>query len=163
MNAAQAFKAGLAMSDTVIGMYLGDLTDADLLRRPAPSANHIAWQLGHLIHSEHRICEAVAPGSMPALPTGFAEKYSKETAKSDDPAKFDSKATLLNLMKEQRAGTLALLDKQSDADMDKPGPEAWRRLAPTIGGLFSVVAGHGLMHAGQWVVVRRQLGHGPMF
>ena len=31
---------------------LGDFSDADMLARPAPSANHAAWQLGHLIAAE---------------------------------------------------------------------------------------------------------------
>ena len=34
--------------------------------------------------------EGVAPGSMPPLPGGFADRYTKETAASDDPAAFDS-------------------------------------------------------------------------
>ena len=43
------------------------------------------------------------PGSMPALPAGFAEKYSKETAASDDASKFAKKDELLAIHKQQRA------------------------------------------------------------
>ena len=34
---------------------LSDLSDAELLVRPVPSANHIAWQLGHMIAGTHRM------------------------------------------------------------------------------------------------------------
>ena len=47
----------------VAALLNADLSDADLLVRPAPSANHIAWQLGHLIASERNLVEAAAPGS----------------------------------------------------------------------------------------------------
>ena len=66
---------GLAM---VMG-YLGDLTDEDLMKRPIEGTNHIKWQLGHLIAAEHQMIEGVAPGSMPPLPEGFAEKHKKDT------------------------------------------------------------------------------------
>ena len=31
--------------------YLSDFTDDDLLVRPIPEMNHVAWMLGHLIRS----------------------------------------------------------------------------------------------------------------
>jgi hypothetical protein len=53
--------------------YLDDLTDADLLVRPIPGTNHIAWQLGHAIQAEHEMLQGVSPGAMPKLPAGFKE------------------------------------------------------------------------------------------
>jgi len=35
--------------------------------------------------------------------------------------------------------------------------------APTIGAMFSMHGTHYVMHAGQWAVVRRQLGRKPLF
>ena len=35
--------------------YLADLSDDDLFIRPHEKANHIAWQLGHLITSEYNL------------------------------------------------------------------------------------------------------------
>jgi hypothetical protein len=32
-----------------------------------------------------------------------------------------------------------------------------------VGALFSVEGSHWLMHAGQWAVIRRQLGRKPLF
>src|SRR6516164_9063686 len=44
----RAFEATRAQAK----MFLADLSDADLLVRPVPGANHIAWQFGHVLCSE---------------------------------------------------------------------------------------------------------------
>ena len=163
MNAREAIKASYAMPDTICQSYLGDLSDKELMVRPVEGANHIAWQLGHLIGSEHQLVESVCPGSMPSLPEGFTDKHTKETSSSDDPAEFLSKDEYLKLAKEQRAGTLAALEKLSDDDLDKPSPESLQQICPTVGSIFSMQPTHWTMHAGQWAVIRRKLGRPPLF
>jgi len=163
MNAREAIRNSIASSDFIVNAYLGDLTDAELLVRPVPGANHIAWQLGHLISSMKVLVEAAFPGSMPALPTGFTEKHSKETASSDNPGAFLTKAQYEKLYAEQRQGVIAKLMSLTDADLDEPAPEQFRSFMQTIGDLFSLQAGHVTMHAGQWAVTRRKLGRKPLF
>ena len=163
MNAKKAMESNIAFADKIAQAYLADLTDGDLLVRPVPGANHIAWQLGHLVSAEHDLIEMVVPGSMPKLPAGFKEKHSKQTAASDDPKALCTKAEYLTLLKEQRAGTLAALAKQSETDLSKPAPEPMRSHLDTVGDLFLMQGGHLLMHAGQWAVVRRKLGRKPLF
>src|SRR5882724_2578419 len=118
MDFKHAIRTSLGTSEFFLGSYLGDLTDAEMLARPVPGANHVAWQLGHLISAECRLVEAGVPGSMPALPDGFAEKHSKDTAGCDDPEAFLSKDEYLALAKDVRAATLKTLDKCSDADLE---------------------------------------------
>jgi hypothetical protein len=163
MNAKEATKAGIDMGAFVCNTYLEDLTDAQLLERSLPGTNHIAWQLGHLIAAENGMLSAVKPGAMPKLPDGFAEKYTKETAGSDNPADFLTKAEYQKLAKEQRAATYALLDSLSDEDLDQPGPEAMRSYCPTVGSVFTMQGSHWLMHGGQWAIIRRKLGKPPLF
>src|SRR5882757_11231571 len=116
MNIKDAVRQQFAVSDFFVENYLSDITPAEMLVRPAPGANHVAWQLGHLISAETRLVEAAAPGSMPALPEGFAERHSKDTAASDNPADFLSKDEYLKLAKSTRAATLKSLESISDAD-----------------------------------------------
>jgi hypothetical protein len=163
MNPREALRLGLECSDTVVRGYLEDLTDAELLVRPAPGANHIAWQLGHLIQSEHDVIDGVCPGSMPALPAGFGEKHTNDTAKNDSPTAFLKKSEYLKLYGEQRAATLKALEKMSDADLDKPAPEAFKSWLKSAGDGFSLQGSHWLMHAGQWAVTRRKLGRKPLY
>ena len=163
MNAREAIKLNLQMADYVGLGYVEDLADGDLMRRACPGINHIKWQVGHLITSENKMISDCIPGSMPPLPPDFGTKYAKDKATIDDPAQFHSKQDLITAHKQQRAATIAALDKLSDADLDKPAPEAHRGYAPTVGSLFSLQGSHWLMHCGQWAVVRRQLGKPPMF
>jgi hypothetical protein len=163
MNSRNAIKVGLDMAEFVSLGYLEDLTEKEMLHRPAAGANHINWQIGHLVVSENEIMEAAIPGSMPALPAGLAEKYTKETASVDDPSKLCSKAELLEAYKAQRAATLAALDKLGDQDLDQEAPESIRSYAPNVAAAVSMQGSHWLMHAGQWAVVRRQLGRAPLF
>ncbi len=163
MDAKTALKSGIDTGNMVSMAYLDDLTDEEMMKRPHPGCNHIKWQVGHLIASEHQMIEGVAPGSMPPLPEGFVEKYSKETATSDDPSAFDSKDELLRVYQEQRAGTLAALAATDDAALSGAAPESMQAYAPTVGSAFSMQGGHWLMHAGQWAVLRRQLGRPPLF
>lgn len=163
MNACQAIRLGLMQADMISKAYLGDLNDADLLVRPVPGANHIAWQLGHLLNSEHQMVEVVCPGVMPSLPEGFAAKYTPESAKLDSPSAFHSKEVYLKVYEQQRGGTLKALEKITDADLEKPSPENFREYAPTFGDLMALQGTHWLMHAGQWAIVRRRLGKKPLF
>jgi hypothetical protein len=163
MSIATQIKNELNMPAFVVQSYLQDLTDEDLFRRPVENANHIAWQLGHLITAEHNLNNMVCPDSMPALPDGFAEQHSTETAASDDQNAFCTKAEYLTALEEQRAGTLALLDKLSDDELQEPAPETLQQFGATVGAVIAGQSAHWMMHAGQWVIVRRQLGKEAMF
>lgn len=163
MSIATQIKLELNLPTFAVQAYLQDLSDADLMRRPVPNANHIAWQLGHLIVAEHNLNNMVCPDSMPALPAGFAEQHGKETASSDEQSAFCTKDEYMRLMAEQRAGTLALLDRLSDAELEKPAPEQIQKFGATVGAVIAGQSGHWMMHAGQWVIVRRQLGKTAMF
>jgi len=156
MNAKDVIKNTLSMGDMILTTYLGDFTDEELLMRAVPGMNHAAWQLGHLISSERRMMTD-AGFDMPALPDGFDESYSAEAAKSNDAAKFLKKDAYLELLQQQRAATMERLDALPEADLDKPAPEAMRAYAATIGALFNMLGVHVLMHAPQFVALRRKL------
>ncbi len=158
MDAKDVLRADFDRARMVTRMLLEDMEDADLLVRPTENSNHIAWQLGHLIGSEHRMGESIQAGSMPALPEGFAERYTRETASSDNAGDFLGKADYVRLMDEQRQGILQLLDELTDEDLEREGPESMRRIAPTVADLLGLAASHEMMHTGQISSVRRKLG-----
>jgi hypothetical protein len=163
MNAREAIRNSIQSANAISQGYLEDLQDQDLLVRTVPGINHLAWQLGHLIKSEHEMVELTCPGTMPALPAGFGEKYTSETAKLDNAAAFHTKAEFLKVLAAQRTGTLQALEKLSDADLDKPAPEPLQHFVKTVGDVFGMQATHWVMHAGQWAVLRRKLGRAPLF
>jgi uncharacterized damage-inducible protein DinB len=162
MNANDVLKHALRMNHNILTSYLKDLSDADLLVRPVPNANHIAWQLGHLITAEAQYFLPQVPGATPVeLPAGFAKQHDKEMAKSD--AGFRTKEEYLSLFDKVRQATLAALDKVSEADLDKPTTGNVARIAATVGTLLYLIADHEMMHAGQFTVVRRKLGKPVLF
>ena len=158
MNTQDAIRATLGVSSLVLSRYLEDLSDADLMNRPGPGCNHIAWQLGHLIASENQLLAAVAPDSAIELPAGFADQHSKSQTGNDNPADFCTKQEYLDLFEKVHAATLSAIGKMSDADLDQPAPENFRKMFPTVGNIVILIATHGLMHAGQFVPIRRKLG-----
>jgi len=155
MQTREALKLAIDTADMISNAYLADLSDADFMHRPHAECNHINWQVGHLIVSEHNMLQGFAPGGMPPLPEGMAARYSKETAGSDDPSRFMSKSELMAAYKTQRQATLRALEQISDADLDKATGISY---APIVAALFSMQGSHWLMHCGQWVIVRRNLG-----
>jgi len=157
MDTREALIANLKTSAMVCGSYLGDLTDQEAMQRPHPECNHVNWQVGHVIASEHMMASALG-GELPALPDGFSDKYAKETAKSDNAAEFVPLSELRTIAATQHEAVLGIVSGMSDDDFDKPGPESMQAYAPTLGALSSMLGSHWMMHAGQFVVVRRQLG-----
>ncbi len=158
MNAKDAIRSSANVSTMVLKSYIGDLEDSDLLKRPTEGCNHIAYQLGHLICSEVQLLEMVAPGNSVDLPEGFAEIYAKENAGDDNPEHFQDKSTYLELLDKVREATLVALDGYPESGLDKDAPEQMRSFCPTMGDVFTLIATHPMMHAGQFVIVRRQLG-----
>ena len=162
MNAKDVIRQAVELSHMVTRAYVDDLTDEDLLVRSVPEANHIAWQLGHMIvGTGHMLVALGRPG--PVLPEGFQAAYTKQTAASDNPADFATKAQYLALADEAKAATLAAIDATPEADLDAPGPADMREYAPTVSSVLMLLGTHWLMHAGQFVPIRRKLGMPALF
>lgn len=159
MTAKDAIQTSLSSAQWILTQFLNDFTDAELLVRPVPAANHTAWQLGHLIESERDMVLSQFPhAKMPELPAGFKEAHNKDAARSDDPKKFLSKAAYLELFDKVRAGTVATINGLADADLDKATTGPMASFCPTLGSFLILVGNHTLMHAGQFTTVRRKLG-----
>jgi hypothetical protein len=158
MGTKDAIRHLFNTTDFVVSKYLEDLSDADLLLRPVPAANHIAWQLGHLINSEQFLLQSIPGGKPIELPKGWAEQHSKETSQQESTKGFASKAEYLSLYQKSRANALANLAALPDADLDKSVEGPMAKIAPTVGAMFVLIGNHPMMHAGQFVVVRRKLG-----
>lgn len=163
MNFKDAIRSSLAASDFLVHGYLADITPEELVARPVPGANHLAWQLGHLITAERHLVEQAAPGSMPELPAGFAERHPRKGPYSDDPADFLTKDQYLELARTIRAATLQALDRLSESDFDRPVEGRVPPFVKKAGECFTTIGNHWALHAGQWVVLRRALGREVIF
>ena len=158
MDAKQAIESGMNAGLTVLNKYVGDLDYADLMERPGPGCNHIAWQLGHLIASESFLVKLVCPGPGAPQPEGFSENQSKEKCDVVDRSQFLTKDEYLKLYDQVRAASKKALAELPPERLDEPGPERFRAVCPTVGSIFMLIGSHPLMHAGQFVPVRRRKG-----
>ena len=79
MTAKDVIKYVIKQCRFITREYINDLSDADLLVRPTPGANHIAWQLGHLLAADGFMLSALGCQAAP-LPDGFEAAYATETA-----------------------------------------------------------------------------------
>ena len=62
------------------------------------------------------------------------------------------------LLKRVNDAVVRAIDTMSESDLDAPGPEHFRSMFPTVGDVMVLLVTHAMMHAGQWVPVRRTLG-----
>jgi hypothetical protein len=157
MDAKEAFRSTMHAGLFVLERYVSDLSDADLMQRP-PGCNHLAWQLGHLISSESGLVNMIRPGQGAELPAGFAEAHAKANNGSNDPAQFRTKQEYIDLYRQVREQTLKVVDTLTDEELGAPGPENFRSVFPRVLDMVNLIGTHPLMHAGQFAVVRRQLG-----
>jgi hypothetical protein len=158
MTAKDAIRQALQTSRTILGMLLDNLSDSDILVRPVPSANTVAWQLGHLINSEYRMLGGIPGSAPPALPDGFTDRYSASSSRQDSTQGYLSKAEYLALYDQVRQATLSALDRIPESDLERPHTGPLAPIAPTVGALFQLIASHSVLHTGQFSVVRRALG-----
>jgi len=143
MQAKDDIKLALKSNQDTLNSFLAVLSDQDLtVRRPVPTANNIAWHMGHLITWEVGMC-AVPGAKYPALPAGMKEAYGGyNTRLAVPPAGYLKNAEYLELFNKVRSATLAALDCLADADLDKPTTGPMAPWAPTVGALLWLAADH---------------------
>jgi DinB superfamily len=164
MNGVKAIQSALEGTRFVLNWYVSDFSDADLLIRPVPEANHAAWQIGHLISAEgHLVSPQLPDTAYPELPAGFRDNHGSEGAKKSSTEGCLTKAEYLSLFDAARSATIAAVGKLSDDDLDRPTTGNMAQFAPTLGQLLILTSNHTLMHAGQLTVIRRALGNPVLF
>lgn len=153
----------LAGSFEMLKTHLADFSEADMLVRPVPGANHAAWQIGHLVVFEAMLCGMYAPQTTIQLPADAQTTYGKDGASSDDASRFFKKEEGLALLGKAHAALVGWVKGLTEADLAKPGPEPFKGWVNTLGELVLAVPNHMTMHIGQFQVIRRKLGKKIIF
>src|ERR1700733_5526030 len=156
MSNAELFSKNIRQTKGMIDMFLKDFSDADMLFRPAKTANHAIWQMGHLANSVRGMVTTCDPSV--AFPFEDDTRFGKSKASIDDPAFFPSKAELVGRFDKEMDTAAAGVAKPSDAQLAKPTPERMQAFAPTVANVAMLLASHPFMHIGQFTVSRRALG-----
>lgn len=162
MSQQQTILAILERGRGMLRGHLADFTEADFLVRPVPTANHVAWQLSHLLKGFPAMLSAFGADGKFTVPAKAAA-VTKETAKVDDAAAFPTKDELIDGNEAAIGILIEAVKGMTDADLDQPSPEYFHRFATTLGQLALMVPLHQSMHIGQIQVIRRKLGKPVLF
>jgi uncharacterized damage-inducible protein DinB len=165
MTTIELIADACARSAQWMKMTLGDFSEADMLVRPVPAANHTAWQMGHMLAGEVFMVNMIAPGTMPTLPPAFFKLHEdpKASSKVDDPKAFPSKEQLFKLLDEVRGTTVKWIKTLTPEQLAQATAEKMKEYAPTVMHLVLLLMSHTSMHAGQMQVIRRKLGKPILF
>lgn len=131
-------------------------------RQPAGAVNHLAWVVGHLVHS----CQAIGGemGIEPWLPPNWGEKFGTGSTPVEARKCYPSKEKLLESLADARQRLTDRLLKLGEAGLAEPLPDVhYRSLFPTVGhSVLHILTAHAAVHVGQLTVWRRVVGLGPL-
>jgi uncharacterized damage-inducible protein DinB len=155
-----AIAHSLTIAQALVKRYTDDLKPQEYLHRPAEKANCTAWLLGHLALSDRRTLEAMG-AQVPALPEGFAERFSQKEG-CPQAIEFGDVSQAVSAFHEHRSRLIEAVRQAAPEQLDKPLARAIPNLAQTVGELANFMAVHSAMHAGQITIIRRSLGKPPV-
>jgi hypothetical protein len=139
---------------------------ADWFRMPAPGVTHVAWQVGHLAIAEYRLALERVRGDRPEgtnlISQAFAKQFGKDSIPDSDPSKYPSPSDIRGVLDRVHSQTLHELPELAEPEWDAPPLKPHPLFKTKLDGLFWC-AQHEMVHAGQIGLLRRLLGHKPMW
>jgi len=136
-------------------------------QQPTEGVTHIAWQAGHLAMAEYRLALERIRGKLPEdkdiIPDDFIACFRRETEPVPDPSLYPTPARILVVMDRVHQQVLRELKTMSDEALDSAPMPPVHPLFDTRLGALLWCAQHEMLHAGQIGLLRRLLGHLPLW
>jgi hypothetical protein len=148
-------------------LRLLDQTPAtDWFRQPAAGVSHIAWQVGHLAMAEYRLALERIRGPRPTDAALISEEFlclfRRESVPDPDPNKYPGQTEIRAVLDRVHEQALRELKGLDESELDQPLLKP-HSLAKTKLWALLWCAQHEAVHAGQIGLLRRQLGHAPLW
>jgi uncharacterized damage-inducible protein DinB len=137
-------------------------TPEDWTHQIAPGTNHALWFAGHMTTADNYFISKLAPNRKKPL-DDWEALFGMGSKPTSNPDQYPPAAEVLDVMRERRAVLLELLAKETDADLAGPPLEGPNDFWPDKGSIYEMIGWHEMLHAGQVSMVRRALGHKPVF
>jgi uncharacterized damage-inducible protein DinB len=134
----------------------------DWTHQIAPGTNHALWFAGHMASADNFFIGMIDPNKKRDL-DDWGKLFGMGSKPTSDPDDYPPVAEVLDVMRERRAALLEILGVMADVDLLKPTSADMAAFCPDFASIFEMVAWHEGMHAGQITMVRRALGHKPVF
>jgi hypothetical protein len=139
---------------------------AEWFRQPAGGVSHIAWQVGHLAMAQYRlVLERVRgprPGDEGLIAPEFLRAFGRESVPEPAPERYPAPGQIRAVFDRVHEQVLRDLRALADQDLDAP-PLMPHRLCGTKRAVLFWCAQHEMLHAGQIGLLRRLLGHPPLW
>ena len=128
----------------------------------APGTNHALWFAGHMAVSDNFWIGIVAPERANKMEQ-WETLFGTGSQPTSDPENYPPPAEVLDVMRERRRVLNELLAGRSDKALAKSTPAGSFEMCPDYGSVWELAIWHEALHAGQVTMVRRALGHAPLF
>jgi DinB superfamily len=133
---------------------------------PAECPTHVAWQVGHLATAEARlVLERASRRNAEAegLPAGYLPLFLRTMVVEPDPAKYPQAQEIRAVFDRIHQAALRALKDLDDNDLDTVVEGAQHRFCRTKFDFVRWCSHHEFLHTGQIGLIRRMLGHKPVW
>jgi DinB superfamily len=140
--------------------------ETDWFRQTPGGVSHVGWQVGHIAFAEYRMALLRIRGPRPQddglLSPEFLRLFGANSVPDADPSKYPAPADIRAVLDRVHEQALRELPSLSDAELDQPVSHPHRFAKTKLLGLLWC-AHHEMLHAGQIGLLRRLLGHAPLW
>ncbi len=131
---------------------------------PPGGVSHVAWQIGHAAMAEYRLClerlRVRTPADESLIPDDFLKVFGRESLPT--AVTGYTAAQIRAVYDCVHARVMEELLAYPDADLDLPPLKPHPLFATRIAGLRYAPL-HEMIHCGQLAMIRRMLGHAPIW
>lgn len=159
-TAKQSALASLRFARTINDKLVSDFPPAKATFQPAPTDNHLVWNLGHLAISNAWI-RGLIDGKKADLPESYNDLFGGKSKPTSDPKAYPSFAEVKKHNDVQFKELVAAIEKLPDADINSPCTSDTGGFAKTKLEAIERAAWHEGWHGGQISSLRRALGLPP--
>jgi uncharacterized damage-inducible protein DinB len=166
MNLAAVIREQIVFARGYTTKLIDHVPTEEWFRQPTEGVSHVAWQVGHLAVAQYRLAlERVRgrrPGDEELISDAFVAHFGRTSVpdpnSSRNPTAAEIRATFVRVHQQVLDELLDL----RDATLDEPVSTPHRAFTNKRGAL-QWCANHEMMHAGQIGLLRRLLGHPPLW
>lgn len=145
---------------------LDSIPEGDWFRMPTEGVTHVAWQVGHLAMAHFRLCLERFRGPRPddesLISKAFIATFGRDSVAAADPNQYPAPADIRAKFDRVYARVLTDVPDITEPELDAP-PLTPHRLCKTRVECLFWASAHEMLHAGQLGLLRRLLGHKPLW
>jgi hypothetical protein len=145
---------------------LDSFPQAEWFRMPSEGVTHVAWQVGHLAMAQYRLAlerlRGVQPGDNALISPEFLKTFAGQSRPDPDATHYPSAEEIRSVFDRVHEQVLREVPNHPEDDL-ATAPTRSHLLAKTKGESLLWCAAHEMVHAGQIGLLRRLLGHPPLW